>query len=49
VTWVVSLPTGLAADTVWPVMDWVEALAPLPGPPSDKQAETRPRKEVHAA
>jgi hypothetical protein len=26
VTWVVSLPTGLAADTVWPDMEWIEAL-----------------------
>ena len=31
VTWVVSLPTGLAGDTIWPDMEWIEALAPVPG------------------
>ena len=31
VTWVVSLPTGLASDTIWPDMEWIEALAPIPG------------------
>jgi len=31
VTWVVSLPTGLATDTIWPDMEWIEALAPVPG------------------
>jgi hypothetical protein len=30
VTWVVSLPTGLAGDTIWPDMEWIEALAPVP-------------------
>lgn len=29
VTWVVSLPTGLAGDTIWPDMEWIEALAPV--------------------
>lgn len=26
VTWVVSLPTGLAVETIWPDMEWIEAL-----------------------
>ena len=26
VTWVVPLPTGLAAETIWPDMEWIEAL-----------------------
>jgi hypothetical protein len=30
VTWVVSLPAGLPSDTVWPDMEWIEALAPVP-------------------
>ena len=30
VTWVVSIPTGLAGDTIWPDMEWIEALAPVP-------------------
>ena len=30
VTWVVSLPTGLAGDTIWPDTEWIEALAPVP-------------------
>ena len=30
VTWVVSMPTGLANDTMWPDMDWIEALATIP-------------------
>jgi hypothetical protein len=28
--WVVSLPTGLASDTIWPDMEWIEALASVP-------------------
>jgi hypothetical protein len=28
---VVSLPTGLPGRTVWPDMEWIEALAPVPG------------------
>lgn len=48
VTWVVSLPTGLAGDTVWPGMEWIEALAPVPGETeSDETAETL--EEVCAA
>jgi len=31
VTWVVSMPTGLALDTMWPDMDWIEALGPTIG------------------
>jgi hypothetical protein len=31
VTWVVSLPTGLAGDTIWPDTKRIEALAPVPG------------------
>ena len=27
----VALPTGLAGDTMWPDMEWIEALAPVPG------------------
>ena len=30
VTWVVSMPTGLAGDTIWPDMEWIEALVPVP-------------------
>ena len=30
VTWVVSMPTGLANDTMWPDMEWIEALATIP-------------------
>jgi len=49
VTWLVSLPTGLAADTVWPDMDWIEALAPVHGPEVGDPAQTDPWEEVHAA
>ena len=28
VMWVVSQPTGLSSDTVWPGMMWIETLAP---------------------
>lgn len=49
VTWVVSLPTGLAADTIWPGMEWIEALASVPGSAKDDPAYERPREEVHAA
>jgi len=31
VMWVVYLPTGLALDTMWPDMDWIEALGPVIG------------------
>ncbi len=44
VTWVVSLPTGLAAETIWPHAEWIEALAPVPG-----EAETGVCEEVSAA
>ena len=27
VAWIVNMPTGLAHDTVWPDMEWIEALA----------------------
>ena len=43
VTWVVSLPTGLAGETVWPDMEWIEALAPVP-----EVAETEMSEEVCA-
>ncbi len=43
VTWVVSLPTGLAGETVWPDTEWIEALAPVP-----KVAETETPEEVCA-
>ena len=48
VTWVVSLPSGLAAETIWPDMEWIEALAPAPGPESEP-AESGPWEEVRAA
>lgn len=41
VTWVVSLPTGLVGDTIWPDMEWIEALVPAPG-----EAETETPDEV---
>ena len=31
VTWVVCLPTGLANDTMWPNMHWIEALGSVIG------------------
>jgi hypothetical protein len=31
VTWVVSLPAGLAVETIWPDAEWIEALIPVPG------------------
>ena len=37
VMWVVSVPCGVAAETAWPDMDWVEALASA----SDGVDETR--------
>jgi hypothetical protein len=43
VTWVVSLPTGLAGDTIWPDMEWIEALAAV-----HEEAETELCKEVCA-
>jgi hypothetical protein len=47
VTWVVSLPTGLAGDTIWPDMEWIEALAPVPG--EAKTGETTETFEECAA
>ena len=49
VTWVVSLPAGLAGETIWPDMEWIEALAPIPAPGADDPAETRAREEAQAA
>ena len=43
VTWVVSLPTALAGDTIWPEMEWIEALAP-----AAEEAETEMCEEVCA-
>ena len=43
VTWVVSLPTGLAGDTIWPDTEWIEALAPVP-----EEAEAEMPEEVCA-
>ena len=43
VTWVVCLPTGLATETVWPEMEWIEALATVP-----EEAETEMSEEVCA-
>ena len=28
VVWMVTMPSGIAAETAWPDMDWVEALTP---------------------
>jgi hypothetical protein len=44
VTWVVSLPTGLAAETIWPDMEWIEAFALVP-----EVADTEQYEEVCAA
>ena len=48
VTWVVSLPTGLAGDTIWPDMEWIEALAPVPGE-AEAGETTETLEEVCAA
>ena len=48
VTWVVSLPTGLAGDTIWPDMEWIEALAPVPGE-AEARETTATLEEVCAA
>jgi hypothetical protein len=45
---VVSLPTGLAGDTIWPDMEWIEALAPVPGQAETEEAETDLPEEVCA-
>jgi hypothetical protein len=49
VTWVVSLPTGLANETIWPDMEWIEAFALVPLPAEDDSDETQTWKEVQAA
>ncbi len=49
VTWVVSLPTGLAAETIWPDMEWIEAFALVRLPAEEDPAETLAWKEVCAA
>ena len=28
VVWMVTIPSGIAAETAWPDKDWVEALTP---------------------
>jgi hypothetical protein len=48
VTWVVSLPTGLASDTIWPDMEWIEALATVPGQ-AEAGETTETQEEVCAA
>ena len=48
VTWVVSLPTGLAGDTVWPDMEWIEALTSVPGE-SEAGETAKTAEEVRAA
>ena len=40
----VSLPAGLAAETIWPDMEWIEAFALMP-----EEAETEQYEEVCAA
>jgi hypothetical protein len=49
VTWVVSLPTGLANETIWPDMEWIEAFALVHLPAEDDSDETQTWKEVQAA
>ncbi len=49
VTWVVSLPTGLAAETIWPDMEWIQAFALAHLQAEDGPAETQTWKEVQAA
>ena len=44
VTWVVSLPAGLVAETIWPDMESIEAFALVP-----EVAETEQHEEVCAA
>ena len=33
------MPTGLAHDTIWPDMEWIEALAPVLSGPDDTLEE----------
>ena len=35
VVWMVSMPSGIAAETAWPDADWVEALASSGVEPDD--------------
>jgi hypothetical protein len=44
VTWVISLPSGLAAETIWPDMEWIEAFALVP-----EEVQTGLYEEVCAA
>ena len=49
VTWVVSLPTGPAAETIWPDMEWIQAFVLAQLPAEDDRADTQALKEVQAA
>ena len=35
VVWMVSMPSGVPAETAWPDMGWVEALAPASVEPDE--------------
>ena len=48
VTWVVSLPTGLAGDTVWPDIEWIEALTSI-ACESEASETAKTAEEVRAA
>ena len=47
-TWVVSLPTGLSAQTIWPDMEWIEAFA-LVQAAEEASEEYEELEEVQAA
>jgi hypothetical protein len=38
VMWMVSMPSGIPAETVWPDVDWLEALAPTTVEPDEPWA-----------
>lgn len=38
VMWLVAMPSGIAAETAWPDMDWVEALTPAESEPDEPWA-----------
>ena len=40
VTWLVTMPSGIAAETAWPDMDWIEALTPANAEPDEPWALT---------